>query len=759
MQRNPSVFLILLLLSFFSYQASASENITKITDSLSVTNSGLLIVELPEGEFEPASLFDLSNKTLRATPDGNGYNLEVISSQFTENIGSLVQYGNAIDINNFQFEFSSIQWDSFFISANGTVSFGNRDTNQYSAFNSYIQLADLLTSQETPPSIAPLFRLMTNGSTNVAQLSDRVVITWNVTPSNLEDSPDIFTYIAAPETNIYQLVLFSNGVIEINYKDISIGDGIVGIFPTKTQPQIQQSDLLGTYIREPFENDYHQGEIFEDGGLLMWRNLAGIEWRLSSANISELKLETINSVYGDSEETNFNIESCSDGDVKGFRFLGELYSLQSLKECQDGQDGQLNFDSSTLSEIIPRPYEVFHYAGRPSMQQIACSFIPTMGDNYDFIVAFTQFRTDKPLAGSAMNIVSNSIEGIGVDHYDDREAYCSDNRLQATPEFPWFIDSNLGKGAGPNGFDESYNFLLSMAGHELSHRWIAKVHAIVNGQELQLQDDSCDCHWIEGLHSPVPHPWKESVQASIMGGGNWRDNGNGTFTRFADAYFVPASGHSYLDLYLMGLISADEVPDFFLIENLALLDADDPHGPLYSGDRIDITIEDIIASAGPRSPSFSESQKDFNTAFVYVLEPGTKVDQEKLVRMAIIRDRFSDYWSFSTGGVASMNMESTIRVEESTLNLATNILSIPVLAVNAEYFSLELSLSSTDPVEFQLVAFQTLQVASDIGAASFENGVLLLPNLHIDNAQYRVQFSIVNDDPVTLRLIDAVELE
>src|SRR4029453_15399594 len=32
-----------------------------------------------------------------------------------------------------------------------------------------------------------------------------------------------------------------------------------------------------------------------------------------------------------------------------------------------------------------------------------------------------------------------------------------------------------------------------------------------------------------------------------------------------DSYFVPASGYSHLELYLMGLIAADEVPDFFIV--------------------------------------------------------------------------------------------------------------------------------------------------------------------------------------------------
>ena len=52
-----------------------------------------------------------------------------------------------------------------------------------------------------------------------------------------------------------------------------------------------------------------------------------------------------------------------------------------------------------------------------------------------------------------------------------------------------------------------------------------------------------------------------------MGGGVWQDNFDGSFTQLRDFFFVPATGYSYLDLYLMGLISAAEVPDFFVLQN------------------------------------------------------------------------------------------------------------------------------------------------------------------------------------------------
>ena len=59
-----------------------------------------------------------------------------------------------------------------------------------------------------------------------------------------------------------------------------------------------------------------------------------------------------------------------------------------------------------------------------------------------------------------------------------------------------------------------------------------------------------------------------------MGGGVWQDNFDGTYTQLDDNYYVPATGYSYLDLYLMGLISAAEVPDFFMLKNLVSVGKD-----------------------------------------------------------------------------------------------------------------------------------------------------------------------------------------
>ena len=65
----------------------------------------------------------------------------------------------------------------------------------------------------------------------------------------------------------------------------------------------------------------------------------------------------------------------------------------------------------------------------------------------------------------------------------------------------------------------------------------------------------------------MPFPYSRPVEASIMGGANWKDNGDGTFTQLASGTMNPASGFSYLELYLMGFLPASKVPDFFILRN------------------------------------------------------------------------------------------------------------------------------------------------------------------------------------------------
>jgi hypothetical protein len=212
-----------------------------------------------------------------------------------------------------------------------------------------------------------------------------------------------------------------------------------------------------------------------------------------------------------------------------------------------------------------------------------------------------------------------------------------------------FYDRQLGE-RSPNGKMTPYNLAMSQIGHEMGHRWSAFVSAKVNGERIPLGPT----HWARGLHAPVAFPYQRPTEASAMGGGVWQDNFDGTYTQLDDDYYVPATGWSYLDLYLMGLIAPAEVPDFFILRNLAGVDRDSNGRSAFKADRVKVTIQDVIAAEGPRLPAVDQSQKKFNTGMVVIVEHGARPSRELIERTNGIRKQWIDYWETTTGHRSSM---------------------------------------------------------------------------------------------------------
>jgi hypothetical protein len=196
-----------------------------------------------------------------------------------------------------------------------------------------------------------------------------------------------------------------------------------------------------------------------------------------------------------------------------------------------------------------------------------------------------------------------------------------------------------------DGKTPPYMYAMSQVGHELGHRWGAFASAKVGGETIPLGPT----HWARGLHAPVAFPYRRPVEASSMGGSVWQDNFDGTFTQLDDDYYVPATGWSYLDLYLMGLIAPSEVPDFFLLRNLVPQGRDANGRRIFKADQLKITIQDVIAADGARTPGVEKSQREFNTGFVMVVEHGKAPSPELVERINGIREQWIVYWSITTG--------------------------------------------------------------------------------------------------------------
>jgi hypothetical protein len=96
------------------------------------------------------------------------------------------------------------------------------------------------------------------------------------------------------------------------------------------------------------------------------------------------------------------------------------------------------------------------------------------------------------------------------------------------------------------------------------------------------------------------------------------------------------------------------VPDFFLLNNIVRADSDANHRPVFRAERTKVTIRDVIAAEGPRSPDVDHSQRKFNTGIVAVVEHGQKPSRELIERANGIRRQWIEYWATATGHRALM---------------------------------------------------------------------------------------------------------
>jgi hypothetical protein len=324
-------------------------------------------------------------------------------------------------------------------------------------------------------------------------------------------------------------------------------------------------------------------------------------------------------------------------------------------------------------------YEAFHYLALPKPQDLSCTVIKTLGDNFDFLAYYSDFRIDSQEASTPSDgPVGGNVAGIGNTQHEHTQqvlqSRCTRGRFQLGFAQPVWVGSNEvqerpPKGAPVGGSHDitfysdqlaegsrkafPYNYAVSHLGHEVGHRWSAYVSAKVQGETVSLGPWP---HWAPGLQARVAFPYSLPIEASTLGGGVWQDNFDGTYTQLRDGYFVPATGYSYLDLYLMGLISAAEVPDFFLLENLTHVGKDANGHRVFSAEPKKVTIQDVIAAEGPRSPDVAHSQRRFNTGIVVVVEHGKNPSLQLIERASGIRKQWMEYWKTTTGHRASMTV-------------------------------------------------------------------------------------------------------
>ncbi len=203
--------------------------------------------------------------------------------------------------------------------------------------------------------------------------------------------------------------------------------------------------------------------------------------------------------------------------------------------------------------------------------------------------------------------IANDVRGIGMQHFAGAETFGNANGLQG---FIFMNSIQLYDEFGASFRDVMFDMIW---GQEFGHRWGAFVHVEKGDLPAKALLGRDEGHWSYFLDSE----W------SWMEGNDWEKDG-GAFTTDFDSFGQP--GYSALDLYLMGLIPASAVPDFFLITDAETnRDPEDPPqvmsgGPVtIDGKSVTISIDDVIAAEGERSPSFDRSRRAFQVSNVVIL--------------------------------------------------------------------------------------------------------------------------------------------
>lgn len=224
-----------------------------------------------------------------------------------------------------------------------------------------------------------------------------------------------------------------------------------------------------------------------------------------------------------------------------------------------------------------------------SMRNLTIPIYEVLPDRYDFFLFFSTNKIEHLPRTAGKNFVTGNhwsskkdYTGTGSSMFNNASFYGSAGRL-----------------LGINSLDAfSRGIKTRNATHEIMHQWSSFT-------SISL-----------GLSDGTGHYKGNSNAASLVGGFQWIDNGDTTFTVNCDQ---GRNGGNYappLDKYMMGLIDASDVPTHYVCTSSTSSKCISGEPVTQSEIGTTVTITDIINQHGLRSPGPDQAQYAFNLAFV-----------------------------------------------------------------------------------------------------------------------------------------------
>jgi hypothetical protein len=658
---------------------------------------------------KPANLFDLEGKTLRFTPGADGsYTVQALSSADVVECPTELRDSSTWPIRSwaiplpFRFPFAGRTWERVFVSIRGNITFEKSEPELDAqrtlwADGSMRAVAAAVDSR----SIVGMERMIAvlwadclpdpEFSRVRVRLEDgALAVTWSVRRAV---SPGVIGQ--AKEENLFQARLYPSGAIEMAYPRVAERDGIVGLFTGQavSGARLDHAEFTG---QAPHPSvDIASADIYDAGtllrfvytmkndalasvssGTLMYRffinrfgfddsvAIFGTDMPRAGSGMSPQPATFGFQIQG--HTVTFYLSKVLFGGVKQFTWSGDVVwwgMPERFAQIAAGKSGRtVDLSAVTPGEadlsagVVARLgnlFEVFHYPQvTRNPEQVLASIYRQFPPTDDFAVIFTDFRFDDlfPGEGGSFSGQNVPIRGIGPSRENPPStAWLGSTRLQISMETTWI---------GAYAFQETGTMIgqafrnhakgVSWISHEATHRW---------GPDLRFRNPStgqeqllADVHWLYGLHNPAYVPLGNKyiettdVGHSIQGGAVWTENADGTFSPKTAPWGIPG-GLSALDLYVMGLLPPEQVPDTFILQN-----SRDLGNNRWSATKVPVRIQDIIAAMGPRVPSATVSQKAFRLAFYLIHEPGRTADPALVQRANSLARAVADFFETASGG-------------------------------------------------------------------------------------------------------------
>ncbi len=317
----------------------------------------------------------------------------------------------------------------------------------------------------------------------------------------------------------------------------------------------------------------------------------------------------------------------------------------------------------------------------------ARKFFEAHEDAYDYLVIFNNLDIAASSGAVAYEVtLRNNRSGYGDPVSDVGSMVGSASRLQSImnmgPLSQYPDDPNAVVLARYTSKDTP----LTVLGHEAGHLFLAFASVRdPNDASARPMLGRQTAHWNFAFNS----------EASFLEGNRIQDNGAGTQPRFRTIATV--EGYSPLDQYLMGFRAPEEVPSTFLVTNTTVYASRAPQSGInISGDRRDVTVDEIIQVEGRRTPDHTVSQRKFRFGFILVVAQGSQPSQADLNKVETFRKGFEEIYYRATSERATA---------DTTLRRSLKLSTWPAAGVIAgSSFSARVAIEkpATEPLSVQL---------------------------------------------------------